>query len=131
MKTHGRSNALLVELLIVVMFFMLAAAFLMQMFAAARIQGEKAGILNDALVSAQNTAEWLYAAEDPEKALEDRGFAFENGIWRSDEEGLVTEVEFKEEDMTAGRLLSQTVRVSKEGEQLIELPVARYEEVGQ
>ena len=61
-RSYGHGNVLLVELLIVVAFFMLAASFLMQMFAAARKQGEDAGLLNEVLVSAQNTAELLYAA---------------------------------------------------------------------
>ena len=132
-KSYGHGNVLLVELLIVVAFFMLAAAFLMQMFAAARTQGEDAGLLDEVLVSAQNTAEMLYAAEDPEMALAELGFVNDpdagSGIWRSESEGLVTEVQMQEEVTDAGRLVTQTVRVLRDDEQLIELPVAKYEEV--
>lgn len=132
-RSYGHGNVLLVELLIVVAFFMLAASFLMQMFAAARKQGEDAGLLNEVLVSAQNTAELLYAAEDPETALTELGFVSDPdadaGIWRSESEGLVTEVQMQEEATDAGRLATQTVRVLRDGEQLIELPVAKYEEV--
>ena len=131
-RSFGRGNALLVELLIVVAFFMLAASFLMQMFAAARTQGEDAGLINEVLVSAQNTAEILYAAEDPEMALAEMGFVSDPdaaGMWRSGSEDLVTEVQMQEEATDAGRLVTQTVRVLRDGEQLIELPVAKYEEV--
>ena len=132
-RSYGHGNVLLVELLIVVAFFMLAAAFLMQMFAAARAQGEDAGLLDEVLVSAQNTAELLYAAEDPEMALAELGFVNDpdaaSGIWRSESEGLVTEVQMQEEATDAGRLVTQTVRVLRDDEQLIELPVAKYEEV--
>ena len=132
-RSYGRSNALLVELLIVVMFFMLAAAFLMQMFAAARKQGEDAGLLNEVLVRAQNIAEVVYAAEDPAQALSQLGFTSEadgsGEIWRSEADGLVTEVQMQAEETAAGRMVMQTVRVLRDGELLIELPVAKYEEV--
>ncbi|MBQ9030610.1 MAG: hypothetical protein IJ106_04045 [Parasporobacterium sp.] len=128
MKRSGRSNALLVELLIVVMFFMLAATFLMQMFSAARMQGEQAEVLNQALVEAQNIAERLYAAREPEQALKEMGFAPEDGVWHRKDADLLSEVKLSEEEMAAGRMHRQSVRIFRNGELLIELPVAKYEE---
>ena len=49
MKSGSRSNALLVELLIVVMFFMLSSTVLLQVFATARTQSDRAALMIQAL----------------------------------------------------------------------------------
>ena len=67
MKTHNRSNALLVELMIVILFFMLSATILLQVFAASTNQSRNADITTRALTGAQNTADRLYAAPDAQK----------------------------------------------------------------
>ena len=130
MKSAGHSNALLVELLIVAAFFMLSATFLVQMFSAAKMQGEKAEDLNQVLVEAQNIAERLYAAPDPEEALAGMGFSGADGVWsRKTGDDLTAEVRLQTEPGSAGILNMQTVRICRDGETLIELPVARYEEL--
>ena len=128
MKSGNRSNALLVELLIVIMFFMLSATFLMQVFSAARNQGEQADAYNRALVDAQNLAEQLYAAEDPEDQLGRLGFASDDGIWQMESDGLVTEVTLSEEAGNHGMLRQDSVTVYQDGKELITLPVAKYVE---
>jgi len=128
MKSGNRSNILLVEILIVVMFFMLAATFLMRMFSAARMQGEEADIANLALVRAQNVAERLYAAADPDEVLTEIGFEQTEGLWRSQEDGLLLEVEMKEEAAPAGVLKKQSVTVYSKEEPIVVLPVAKYSE---
>ena len=131
MKSGSRSNALLVELLIVVLFFMISATFLMQVFSAARMQGEKSGILTQASQDAQNIAEKLAASTDPAAVLEEMGFSAQDAekiVWTLDENGLVREVELSEEKTESGVLLKEQVTVFKDGEQLIQLPVAWYQE---
>ncbi len=75
MKTGNRSNALLVELMIVIMFFMLTTSVLLEVFAKARKMSARAELLTNSLVIAQNTADRLYAADDPEKTLTEMNFS--------------------------------------------------------
>ena len=130
MKAGNRSNALLVELLIVVAFFMLSATMLMQLFSAARKQGDQAQVLTRALINAQNLAEQLYAAPDPQQELEDLGFTMENGIWRLADSDFITEVESLDEVQVQGVIHRQQVRILQGEEELVSLPVARYDETG-
>ena len=129
MKTRNHSNALLLELLIVVMFFMLAATVLLQVFAKARSMGEEAGRTASAVAEAQSRADRLYAAEDPEKALREMGFAAEQDqeTWVLREETAVTTVTLSREDggLTRQRL---TVRDTA-GTTLADLPCSRWREV--
>ncbi|MBQ9196447.1 MAG: hypothetical protein IJ157_04305 [Clostridia bacterium] len=128
MKTGNRSNALLVELLIVVMFFMLAATVLLQVFSAASDQGSKAGRVTQALVSAQNVAERLYAADAPETALVEMGFTRQGNIWTRDDGDYVVEAVVETQDRPYGMWFQQEVRVEAAGERLFTLPCSRYEE---
>ena len=132
MKSGSRSNALLVELLIVVLFFMISATVLMQIFSAARMQGEKSGWLSQASSDAQNLAEKLSASQYPKSVLSDLGFvpADENETqWKLEGDGFLTEVTYAEESLEYGLLLRQQITVYKNGELMIELPVAQYQEV--
>ena len=159
MKSGNRSNALLVELLIVVMFFMLSATMLLQVFAKARSQSDRAGIITHALLDAQNVAERLSASQEPEQALKGMGFTQEERmqvlygdssaddvpagfartqetrirnretVWVLPGEEYDTEVAFDREALAAGSMLRQEVRIVKNGERLITLPVSQYAEV--
>ncbi len=130
MRSNNRSNALLVELLIVVLFFMLASTVLLQVFVKARNMSEKSGWITRALTEAQNVSERLAASDDPEAALADLGFAPQGDAWVLAEDGFVTEVVLSAEDRAAGKMRRQEVRVLKDGEELLSLPGARYQEVG-
>ncbi|MBR5109391.1 MAG: hypothetical protein IK099_04280 [Clostridia bacterium] len=81
MKSGSRSNALLVELLIVVMFFMLSSTVLLDLYATARNQSVRAGLLTTALNESQNVADRLYTADDAEAALREMGFEQREGDW--------------------------------------------------
>ena len=129
MKSGNRSNALLVELLIVVLFFMLASTVLLQVFATARNMSEKSAWITQALTDAQNVAERLYAADAPEAELTHMGFDLRGDTWVLEGESYATEVALSTEETAAGLLRRQEVRVVREGEQLLSLPVARYQEV--
>ena len=128
MKKRSQGNALLVELLIVVLFFMLAATVLLRVFAAAHGQGMLAQRYNDALTAAQNAADRLYAAQDPEETLRDMGFTADGGIWRLMQDEYTLEVEWAREPLDAGMLRRQEVRAVAGDEQLVTLPCSRYEE---
>ena len=131
MKSGSHSNALLVELLIVVLFFMISATFLMQIFSAARMQGEKSGALIQASRDAQNIAENLAASVNPADVLKQMGFTAETAdtaVWKLDENGYTKEVVLSVEKTEGGTLLKEQVIICKDGETLIELPVAGYRE---
>ena len=128
MKSGSRSNALLVELLIVVMFFMLSSTVLLQVFSTARNQSARAGWLNEALNVAQNTADSLYAAKDPEAALKDMGFQQEIGQWRLSGEDFEITVTTRETQEAAGVMIRHEVVAARDSDVLVELPVARYQE---
>ena len=128
MKTGNLSRALLVELLIVVLFFMLASTVLLQIFAAANAQSVQAGRLTEALNAAQNLADRLYAAPDPEDALREMDFSQEGGVLRREDGEFLLEASLSREAREAGALLRAEVRVYSDGELLIRLPCSRYEE---
>ncbi len=130
MRANNRSNALLIELLIVLLFFMLSATVLLRLFAAARLQGEAAQELAEATLQAQNLAEMLYAAEDPEQMLQAEGFSEAGGIWTKEDGALVADVSLSEEQKPGGILHSGSVAVSSaSGEELLTLPFTCFEEV--
>lgn len=128
MKTGNRGNALLIELLIVVMFFMLASTVLLQVFSAARSQGERAGWLNEALNGAQNVADQLYAAQDSQILLKTLGFEKAEDGWTLEWDGYRTEVTEEREEKPSGTFFRRLVRVSRSGETLVTLPCSRFEE---
>ena len=136
MDNRNRSNVLLVEILIAVLFFMLSATVLVQVFATARNLTAKAGVETRALAEAQNVAEALYAADDPEAALEAMAFDSAHGVWTRSDGDYTLYVEGGEEDTDAGVLWQGSVRAfyrlrkanqaRQEDEELFSLPCARY-----
>ena len=130
MKSGNRSNALLVELLIVVMFFMLSCTVLLQVFTTARGQSARAEMLTQALNAAQNAADRLYAADDPEKALRDMEFQEKDGEWvhaEGDWDLFVTALDTQA--LGDGTLSRFQVQAREKNGPLITLPVVRYGEV--
>ena len=128
MRTHNRSNTLLVELMIVFMFFMLSMTVLVRVFAASRIESEKAGLSDAALAFTQNVAERLYASDDIEKELRGMDFIPDGDVWMLDTGRFTVKVVSSAEETTAGRLLNQTVQAYSGDELLFALPVSRYVE---
>lgn len=131
MRSGSRSNALLVELMIVVMFFMIAATVLLQVFVSSRQQSDRAELITYAMAAAQNTADQLYAAQDPEALLGTLGFVQENGIWVLPAENYQLEASVSEEPGESGLFRRQSVRVTANGEILYELPCSRWQEVNE
>ena len=126
MKEGSRANALLVELLLVIFFFMIAAAILAQIFADARIKSRTAYATNASMLEAENIAEDLYHAEDPEAALASYGFTANEGEWILQKDGYVLKVTVREEETDAGILRSCDIS-GIEGEKiLLTLPSTRY-----
>ena len=128
MKRHTISNVLLVELLIVLMFFMLSSTILIRVFAASRIQSDRAIITTRALAKAQNVADTLYAADDAETALIETGFIADGERWTLECDGYRLSVNVEEDRGNAGTLKSYDVRAVAGEKELFVLPVARYTE---
>ena len=122
MRSNHHSNALLVELLIVVLFFMLAASVLLQVFAAARLQSDRAAKLAEAANWAQNVAD---------EALTTLGFAANGESWVYSGERFSAVLTQNTETGAAGHLRQGDLTVTDGEETLISLPCARYEEVRQ
>lgn len=139
MGNRNRSNVLLVEILIAVLFFMLSATVLVRVFVAARNMTVRAGVETQALADAQNVADTIYAADDPDQALEDMEFQFYHGAWTRATDDYTIYVEGGEEPAEAGSFWRGTVRafyssrnveqVRQEDEELFSLPCTRYREV--
>ena len=128
MKSGNRSNALLVELLIVVMFFMLSSTVLLQVFSTARGQSTLSGKLTQALNAAQSVADRLYAAKDPESALTEMGCIQEESLWRLPGDDFDLTVSVSLETQPFGELRRYRVQAVSEGQTLVDLPAARYQE---
>lgn len=131
MRSGSRSNALLVELMIVVMFFMIAATVLLRVFVSSRNQSDRAELITTSIAAAQNTADRLYAAEDPEAELQSLGFVQKNGVWVLTADRYQLEASVTEEAEPAGIFRRQSVRAIADGETLYELPCSRWQEVNQ
>ena len=128
MKSGNRSNALLVELLIVVMFFMLSSTVLLQVFSTARSQSALSSKLTQALNAAQSMADRLYAAEDAESVLTELGCTQEEGLWRLPGDDFDLTVAVSSEQQPAGELRRYRVQAVSQGQTLVDLPAARYQE---
>ena len=126
MREGSRANALLVELLLVVFFFMISAAILVQVFADAKLKSRNAKAMNASMLEAQNIAEDLYAAEDPDAILMSYGFTAEDGSWVLEKDGYLLKVTRQEEETETGKLLTYEVAGIQDGNTLLTLPSTRY-----
>lgn len=126
MSGSRSQRTLLVEIMIAVLFFALCATVLLRTFVTAHDYGSRAGTDGAALTQAQNLAECLYAAPDMRAALEDRGFAQADGLWRLDADAYVLEVTLAEESAPAGALRTAQIRALRGDATIVELPCARY-----
>ena len=138
MRNRNRSNVLLVEILIAVLFFMLSATVLVRVFVAARNMTVRAAVETQALAEAQNVADTIYAAADPDQALEAMEFKLYHGAWSRASGDFTLYVEGGEEPAEAGSYWRGTVRafyhnrnieqVRPEDEELFAIPCTRYRE---
>ena len=131
MKARNQNMTLLVELLIAFLFFMLAATVLLQVFAASSRQTQRAGILNDALVTAQNVADRFCAAADDAGAaesLQSMGFETGSAEWTLGREAYTVRVTLRTEERAAGIIKLATITACQGDDVLLTLPAARYEE---
>lgn len=126
MKSGSRANTLLLELLVVILFFMFAATTLVQIFGMSRQRSRKAGEIAAAVLEAQNVAEALYDAGDPEACLRELGFTEAEGGWTLENEAYVLWVTEENEEMEAGLLRTMRVDAEVQGDAVLSLPAARY-----
>ena len=126
MKEGSRANALLVELLLVIFFFMISAAILVQVFADAKLKSRTAHATNASMLEAQNIAEDLYAAEDPDAVLAGYGFAAQDGGWVLEKDGYLLKVTLREEETASGILRTYDVSGVEGENTLLTLPSTRF-----
>ncbi len=139
MRNKNRSNVLLVEILIAVLFFMLSATVLVKVFVTSRNMTVRSGVQSVAVAEAQNVAEALYAAEDPDQLLADMSFMSSHGAWSKDYGDYTLYVYGYATPTDAGELWTGTVSafyklrnpdaVMMEDEELFSLSCARYKGV--
>ena len=129
MKTHNRSNALLMELLIVILVFMLATALMVRFFAGVHALEERSRLTAMVLAEAQSQADRIYQAADPEETLREMGFTMDaEGIdWVYAGEDYISSVTLSREANGWNRQ-ELTVRDVK-GEVLLQLPCSRWQGV--
>ncbi len=126
MKEGSRANALLVELLLVIFFFMISAAILVQVFANARLKSRTAKATNASMLEAQNIAEDLYAADDPETVLNEYGFLAKDRELVLEKDGYMLKVTLREEETDSGILRTYDVSGIEGEKTLLTLPSTRY-----
>ena len=126
MKEGSRANALLVELLLVIFFFMIAAAILVQVFADAKLKSRTAHATNATMLEAQNIAEDLYAADDPDGILAAYGFEAEEGGWLLQKDGYSLKVVLRTEDTESGTLRTYEISGVEGDKTLLTLPSTRF-----
>ena len=126
MREGGRANALLVELLLVILFFMLSATTIVELFAGAKHKTVQARATSEAIMEAQNIADDLYGADDPDTVLKELGFSEGDGVWTLEETEYTLTVLQKEEETEAGILRTFTVSATGDGKDLFSLPSTRY-----
>ncbi len=126
MREGHRANALLVELLLVILFFMLGATTLVELFADARHKSLQARATNTAIMEAENIADDLYGAEDPDKVLAELGFTQDNETWTLEKDEYTLTVTGEEESADAGVLRKYTISAVGDGKDLFSMPSTRY-----
>ena len=126
MREGHRANALLVELLLVILFFMLGATTLVELFANAKHKTLQARATNVSIMEAQNIADDLYGAEDPEAVLQELGFTKNGDSWILEEKEYTLTVTQQEEAAEAGTLRTFTISAAGDGKDLYSLPSTRY-----
>ena len=130
MKQRSRANALLIELVLVIFFFMLASTVLVRLFSDAKHKTIQARATNESMAVAQNVAEELYGAEDPEGWLAANGFIPAEDAektWALAEDEYTLYVTEASEEKKGGTLRTFNVSSVGEGKQLFTLPSTRYE----
>ena len=126
MKQRSRANALLVELLLVIFFFMISAAILVQVFADAKLKSRTAHATNASMLEAQNIAEDLYAADNPDAVLNAYGFTEKDGALILEKDGYFLKVTVREQETESGLLKTYDVSGVEGDKTLLTLPSTRF-----
>ncbi len=110
MKDRNRADLLLIEILIAVFFFMLSLTVLVRIFASARNTVYRADAETRALAEAQNVAETLYGADDPESVLKEAGYIASHGVFSRRFDDFAISVTVSRENTAAGVMHKAEVR---------------------
>ena len=79
-----------------------------------------------AIMEAQNIADDLYGAEDPDAVLQELGFTKNDEGWTLEEKEYSLKVTQTDEDTEAGTLRVYTISGTGDGTDLFALPSTRY-----
>lgn len=133
MKSAGKTNTLLMELIIVILFFSLSAVITLQLFVTAHEQSTLSHDKTMALLRAQNVAEELRADESSvltgfSELEEDRYMICYNEDWEPSGETGAYEmsVQVERKPSEYGTMMELDVRVNKGGQELCSLQTSRY-----
>lgn len=132
MEQHGSRNLLLIELIIVIFFFSLSAVITLQAFVHAYEDTQENERLTSAMILAQDWAEQLYAAEDPQAFLQEKGWTSMTDGFETRQEGFHLTVSLEVAEEQAGQSHRMRVTVLPDGgayageHALVTLPVVRY-----
>ena len=126
MREGSRANALLVELLLVIFFFMIGASILVQLFADAKLKSRQARATTVSIAEAQNLAEDLYGAEDPEALLAEQGYEKTEGGWSIQGDDYVIYVTETNEESEGGVLRTFRIESVRNKVTLFTIPSTRY-----
>jgi hypothetical protein len=126
MKERSRANTLLIELLLVIFFFMCSAGILVQVFANAKLKSREAHVINASMLDAENIAEELYHADNPDAVLESYGFTAEESGWELRKDDYLIRVAVRTEESDSGTLRTCEVSGVQGDKTLVKLPSTRY-----
>ena len=126
MKEGSRANALLVELLLVIFFFMIGASILVQLFADAKLKSRQARATTVSIAEAQNLAEDLYGAKDPEALLAEQGYEKTEDGWSIQGDDYIIYVTETDEETEGGVLRTFRIESVRNKVTLFTIPSTRY-----
>ena len=126
MKEGSRANALLVELLLVIFFFMIGASILVQLFADAKLKSRQARATTVSIAEAQNLAEDLYGAKDPEALLAEQGYEKTDDGWSIQGDDYIIYVTETDEETEGGVLRTFRIESVRNKVTLFTIPSTRY-----
>lgn len=126
MKEGSRANTLLVELLLVIFFFMISAAILVQVYGDAKLKSRTAHAYNFSMIDAQNIAEDLYSADDPDAVLAGYGFTANGDRWVLAKDGYEIQITLENKETASGTLRTYNVSGVEKDNVLLTLPSTRY-----
>lgn len=119
-------NALLVEIMMAVLFFALSATVILELFMAGHGLSTQAEIIGAATQQAQYLCEEIYAADDVQAMLADRGFEAQSTGWHKCCGDYVLLVKQNRQSLPAGEIITAEITAVQDEDIIVTLPCTRY-----